>query len=394
MGPLAGLKVLDLSRVLAGPWASQLLADLGADVIKVEAPQGGDDTRAWGPPWFKTADGEETADAAYFIATNRGKRSISIDISTEQGQATIQQLLRESDIFLENFKVGGLKKYGLDYNSLSRIKPDIIYCSITGFGQTGPMANRAGYDFMIQAMGGLMSVTGEADDNPGGGPQKVGVAISDISSGLYAVIGILSALRHRDQTGEGQQIDISLLDVTVGMLANQNMNWLIGGSIPQRRGNTHPNIAPYQVFQTKDGHIVLAVGNDGQFRAFCAEAGCPEVSGDMRYATNAARVQNRETLVLVIQSVMSKRTTSDWVASLELSGVPCGPINTVAEALQQDQIKARGLQLELPYGDDMVPQIKAPIVFSKTVPEYDKGPPRYGEHTTEILNELNGKREK
>jgi len=394
MGPLAGLKVLDLSRVLAGPWASQLLADLGADVIKVEAPQGGDDTRAWGPPWFKTADGEETADAAYFIATNRGKRSISIDISTEQGQATIQQLLRESDIFLENFKVGGLKKYGLDYNSLSRIKPDIIYCSITGFGQTGPMANRAGYDFMIQAMGGLMSVTGEADDNPGGGPQKVGVAISDISSGLYAVIGILSALRHRDQTGEGQQIDISLLDVTVGMLANQNMNWLIGGSIPQRRGNTHPNIAPYQVFQTKDGHIVLAVGNDGQFRAFCAQAGCLEVSGDMRYATNAARVQNRETLVPVIQSVMSKRTTSDWVASLELCGVPCGPINTVAEALQQDQIKARGLQLELPYGDHMVPQIKAPIVFSKTVPEYEKGPPRYGEHTTEILNELNGKKEK
>lgn len=387
-GPLANLKVLDLSRVLAGPWAGQLLADLGAEVIKVERPGTGDDTRGWGPPYLKDRNGGNTGEAAYFLSANRGKRSIAIDISTAAGQNIVRDLAARSDVLIENYKVGGLSRYGLDYGSLSAVNPALIYCSITGFGQTGPYKDRAGYDFMIQAMGGLMSLTGEADDHPGGGPMKTGVAIADLTAGMYAVIAIQAALLHRERIGRGQYIDMALLDVQVGWLANQNMNYLAGGAAPGRRGNAHPNIVPYQAFETADGHIVLAVGNDRQFARFVALAG-EDALTDPRFGTNEGRVRHRELLVPLVAEVMRRQTTQAWIADLEAERIPCGPINGLAEVFADPQIQARGLKFELPHPlAGTVPQVKTPIEFSETALDYARPPPLLGEHTDEILEEL------
>jgi len=388
-GPLAGVKVLDLSRVLAGPWAGQLLADLGADVIKVERPGVGDDTRGWGPPYLKDTDGNETAEAGYYLSANRGKRSIAIDIAKPEGQAIILKLASEADVLIENYKVGGLKKYGLDYASLKEKCPRLVYCSVTGFGQTGPYADRAGYDFMIQAMGGLMSITGERDGMPGAGPQKVGVAVSDLTTGLYSVIGILGALRHRDLTGQGQHVDMALLDVTVGLLANQNMNWFIGGKVPVRAGNAHANIVPYQDFATSDGYMILATGNDRQFKAFCDVAGAPQLAEDPRFATNRGRVENRDILVPLVADLMKTRTTAEWIATLEGVAVPCGPINTIPQAFADPHVQSRGMAFDLPHPlSGSVPQVACPIKFSGSPIEYTKAPPTLGQHSDEILAEL------
>lgn len=387
MGPLSGLKVLDLSRVLAGPWAGQLLADLGADVIKVEKPGEGDDTRAWGPASLSDSDGNPTRESAYFLSANRGKRSIAVDIRSYQGQGIIRKLAKNVDIVIENYKVGGLAKYGLDYETLIEINPALIYCSVTGFGQDGPYAERAGYDFMIQAMGGLMSVTGDRAEN-GGGPQKVGVAISDLTTGLYATIAILGAVRHRDQTGEGQYIDMALLDVTVGMLANQNMNYLISGTVPKCLGNGHPNIVPYQTFKTKDGHIVLAVGNDRQFKAFLTVAGRDDLVDDERFVTNNDRGQNRDILAPMLDDIMLGRTTHEWIEALEHAHVPCGPINTLKDVFEDPQIKHREMQFELDHGlGCKVPQVRTPIKYSKTPLEYNRPPPMLGADTKDVLLE-------
>ncbi len=389
MGPLSGIKVLDLSRVLAGPWAGQLFSDLGAEVIKVEKPGEGDDTRHWGPPFISDEAGDKEGDAAYFLAANRGKRSIELDISKPESLDVIHRLVKQSDIIIENFKVGGLAKYGLDYASLAQIKPDVIYCSITGFGQTGPYAPRAGYDFMVQAMGGLMSLTGERDGLAGGGPQKVGIAISDLTTGLYATIGILAALRHRDQSGEGQHIDMALLDVTVGMLANQNMNYLVSGVPPKRHGNAHLNIVPYQSFKTADSHIILAVGNDRQFASFCQLVSRNDLAEDTRFAANPNRVINRDILVPILAEILEQHPTSYWLETLEQVAVPCGPVQTLDEVFADPQVKARGLKMDLPHASaGSVPQVATPIKFSKTNIIYGNGPPTLGEHSAEILTEL------
>ena len=339
-GPLAHICVLDLSRILAGPWASMTLADLGAEVIKVEQPGQGDDTRTWGPP-FADAGGGQRGDAAYFLCVNRGKKSVTIDFTRPEGQQLIQSLARRSDVVIENFKVGGLAKYGLDYPSLHRINPRLVYCSITGFGQTGPCRHRAGYDFMIQGMSGLMSITGLPDGAPGGMPMKVGVAVFDVLCGLYAAIGVLAALAHRDRTGRGQHIDLALLDVQVAALANQALNYLVSGRPPGRLGNAHPNIVPYEVFQAADGHFILAVGNDGQFRRFCEVAGRPDLSVDLRFATNPARVENRAVLVPLLADVIAVRRRADWLTALEAAGVPCGPINTLDQVFDDSQLGGR-----------------------------------------------------
>lgn len=387
MGPLKGLKVLDLSRVLAGPWAGQLLADLGADVIKVEKPGVGDDTRDWGPSCLSDSDGNKTRESAYFLSANRGKRSIAVDISSDQGQEIIRDLAKNVDIVIENYKVGGLAKYGLDYESLIDVNPALIYCSVTGFGQDGPYAERAGYDFMIQAMGGLMSVTGDREEN-GGGPQKVGVAISDLTTGLYATVAILGAIRHRDQTGEGQYIDMALLDVTVGMLANQNMNYMISGDVPRCLGNAHPNIVPYQTFATKDGHIVLAVGNDRQFEAFLKVAKRDDLIADGRFTTNNDRVKNRKVLAPILDAIMLEQSTHAWIEALEHAHVPCGPINTIKQVFEDPQIQHRGMQMELDHGlGCKVPQVRTPIKYSKTELEYNRPPPMLGADTKDVLLE-------
>ncbi len=373
-GPLSHIKVLDLSRVLAGPWSTQMLGDMGAEVIKIEKPGVGDDTRAWGPPFSKNPDGSR-GDAAYFHSTNRNKSSLFIDITTEVGQKQVTQLAKECDILVENFKVGGLKKYGLDYDSLSAVNPGLIYCSITGFGQTGPYASRAGYDFMIQAMGGMMSITGEADEN-GGGPQKVGVAIADVMTGMYATIGILGALAHRDKTGEGQYIDLALLDCQIAMLANHTSNYLIGGKIPKRHGNEHVSIVPYQTFKTKDGDMVLAIGNDSQFASF-SKLLEKSWHTDSDFQTNAARVKNRNRLISKIKSIMTSRTTANWIALLEESTIPCGPVNNLEQILSDPHVVERGLVGEIAGNDgDTVPIIKNPINYSKTPMEYTKTPPK------------------
>ena len=383
---LDGLKVLDLSRVLAGPWAGQMLADLGADVVKVERPGSGDDTRAWGPPWLKDADGRDTADAAYFFCANRNKRSIAIDIATPAGQALVRRLAERADVVLENFKVGGLQAYGLDWDSLRTVNPRLVYCSITGFGQTGPYAPRAGYDFLIQGMGGLMSVTGRSDAEEGAGPQKVGVALTDILTGLHAVIGVLAALRHRDLTGEGQHIDLALLDVQVAALANQTANWLIGGVVPKRMGNAHPNIVPYQDFPTADGDMILAIGNDGQFARFCDVAGHAEWATDTRFATNAARVANRAELIPLMRQATAMRTTRDWIAALESKAVPCGPINRLDEVFADPQVLARGLRVDLPHPvAGSVPGVANPIRLSATPPVYRSAPPVLGQDGAAVL---------
>ncbi|HEY5673955.1 MAG TPA: CaiB/BaiF CoA-transferase family protein [Malonomonas sp.] len=390
-GPLSHIRVLDLSRVLAGPWAGQTLADLGAEVIKVERPGAGDDTRGWGPPFLADAEGNPTSDAAYFLSANRGKKSVTIDFTRPAGRELVCRLAEQSDILLENFKVGGLAKYGLDYAALKQLNPRLIYCSITGFGQTGPNRQRAGYDFLIQGMGGLMSVTGEPDGEPGGGPMKVGVAIVDIFTGMYASTAVLAALTHRDRTGEGQHIDLALFDVQVATLANQAMNYLISGSAPGRLGNAHPNIVPYQALATADGHIILAVGNDGQFVKFCNLAGCAALAVDPRFVSNAARVENRKLLIPLIEQSLQQRTSSDWIAQLEAAGVPCGPINTLSEVFSEPQIEARQMRIDLEHSRaGQVPLVGSPMKFSQTPVEYHQAPPALGEHTSEILGGLLG----
>ena len=395
-GALAGIKVLDLSRVLAGPWATQMLADLGADVIKVERPEAGDDTRHWGPPFLKDEHGNDTREASYFTACNRNKRSITVDMAHPEGQALLRKMAAEADVVVENFKVGGLKQYGLDYDSLKTLNPRLIYCSITGFGQEGPYAERAGYDLRVQAMCGLMSITGHADDQPGGGPLKVGVAVIDVFTGLYASNAILAAINARDSartgTGQGQYIDMALLDVGMAVLANQAAGFLATGKAPGRAGNIHPSLAPYQDFRSSDGNVLLAIGNDGQFARFCAAAGKPEWAQDSRFATNTARVQNRPALLALMEPLMRTRTTAEWIALLEDKAVPCGPINTIAQAFDDPQVQARGIRKALPRdADDGIAQIAtvaSPMRLSATPVSYRNAPPALGQHTQQVLQEL------
>ncbi|WP_165673456.1 CaiB/BaiF CoA transferase family protein [Metapseudomonas otitidis] len=390
-GALSHIRVLDLSRVLAGPWSGQILADLGADVIKVERPGSGDDTRAWGPPYLKDADGRDTSEAAYFLSANRNKQSVTIDFTQTEGQELVRRLAAESDILIENFKVGGLAAYGLDYESLKAINPRLIYCSITGFGQFGPYAKRAGYDFMIQGLGGLMSLTGRSDQEEGAGPVKVGVALTDILTGLYSSVAILAALTARETTGRGQHIDMALLDVQVACLANQAMNYLTTGVPPRRLGNAHPNIVPYQDFPTADGDFILTVGNDVQFRKFCEVAGHPEWADDPRFASNKARVANRAELIPLIRQATVFKTTTEWVAALEAVGVPCGPINDLAAVFEDPQVLARGLKVELPHAlAGAVAQVASPLRLSDTPVEYRMAPPRLGEHTASVLERVLG----
>lgn len=395
MGALTGLKVLDLSRVLAGPWAGQMLADLGADVVKVERPEVGDDTRAWGPPYLRDADGRDTSEAAYFLSANRNKRSITIDFTQAEGQQQVRELVAEADVLIENFKVGGLAAYGLDYASLQQLNPRLIYCSITGFGQTGPYAKRAGYDFMIQAMGGLMSVTGKAAGEEGAGPVKVGVALTDILTGLYASNAVLAALAERERSGQGQYIDLALLDVQVACLGNQALNYLTTGVPPQRLGNAHPNIVPYQDFPTADGDFILTVGNDGQFQRFCEVAGHPEWASDSRFASNAQRVAHRAELIPLIRQATVFRTTAEWIIALEQAGVPCGPINDLAQVFADEQVKARGVQISLPHAlAGEVALVANPIRLSRTPVEYRTAPPLLGEHSAEVLADWLGSQTK
>jgi crotonobetainyl-CoA:carnitine CoA-transferase CaiB-like acyl-CoA transferase len=389
---LGHIRVLDLSRVLAGPWCSQNLADLGADVIKIERPGSGDDTRAWGPPYAKDADGNNTSEAAYYLSANRGKRSVTVDIASPEGQALVRELARHSDVVLENFKVGHLKRYGLDYETLKAIKPDLVYCSITGFGQDGPYAHRAGYDFLIQGMGGLMSVTGERDELPGGGPQKAGVALTDLMTGMYATIAVLAALTHRDRSGEGQYIDMALLDTQVAMLANVGSNYLTSGKPPKRWGNAHANIVPYQTFACADGHIIVATGNDGQYQKFVEAGGRPELATDPRFATNPLRVQNRDLLVPLLAGMVAMRSRDEWIAMLEAVGVPCGPINDVGEVFANEQVKARAMAVELPHpAAGKVTLVRSPMKMSATPATSTMAPPLLGQHTEEVLREVLGK---
>lgn len=386
-GPLSHLTVLDLSRVLAGPWCTQLLADLGAEVIKIEKPVSGDDTRGWGPPFLKDTQGHDTGEAAYYLACNRGKKSVAVDFTRAEGQAIVRELARGADIVVENFKVGGLAKYGLDFPTLVAIDPRLVYCSITGFGQTGPYAERAGYDFIIQGMGGFMSVTGERDDLPGGGPQKAGVAISDLMTGMYACTAILAAVAHRELSGAGQYIDVSLFDTQVAMMAVMNMNYLVSGTAPGRAGNAHQNIVPYQVFACADGHLILAVGNDAQFARFCEVAGKPEWARDPNYAVNAERVQRRDVLVPMIEAVLRTRAQASWLTALEAVGVPCGPINRLDQVFADPQLRARGMRIDLPHPlAGTVPQVGNPLHFSATPVAYTRAPPLLGEHTSVVLS--------
>ncbi|PRG09451.1 CoA transferase [Burkholderia ambifaria] len=391
MGALSHIRVLDLTRVLAGPWCAQTLADFGADVIKVERPGAGDDTRHWGPPYLKDAAGADTAEAAYYLAANRNKRSVTVDIATPEGQQIVRELAAQSDVVLENYKVGQLAKYGLDYESLRAVKPDLVYCSVTGFGQTGPYAHRAGYDFIVQGIGGFMSITGERDSEPGGGPQKAGVAIADLATGLYSTIAVLAALAHRDRTGEGQYIDMALLDVQVALLANMNTNFLASGKPPVRWGNAHPNIVPYQTFQTSDGWIIVAVGNDGQFRKFVEAGGRAELADDERFATNPSRVRHRDTLVPILAEMVKTRGKADWIATLEAAGVPCGPINELDEVFDNEQVVARGMQVSLPHpcGAD-VKLVRNPIRMSATPPDARTAPPLLGAQTEAVLRDMLG----
>jgi crotonobetainyl-CoA:carnitine CoA-transferase CaiB-like acyl-CoA transferase len=390
-GALSHIRVLDLSRVLAGPWAGQLLADLGAEVIKIERPETGDDTRAWGPPYLKDRDGKDTSEAAYYLCANRNKKSVTADIGSVEGQALIRSLAKNADVVLENFKVGGLKQYGLDHESLRAENPRLVYCSITGFGQTGPYASRPGYDFLIQGLGGLMSVTGRREGDPGAGPQKVGVALTDILTGMYASVAILAALAHRDRSGEGQHIDLALLDVQIACLANQNMNFLTTGIAPRRMGNAHPNIVPYQDFPTADGDIILAVGNDSQFASLCRVLGHPEWAADVRFAANADRVKHREVLIPLIRQVTVFKTGREWIAALEAANVPCGPINDLKDLYDDPQVQARGLRMQMPHPlAGTVPTVANPIRLSATPVEYRSAPPLLGQHTREVLQDLLG----
>ena len=391
MGPLNGMLVLDLSRVLAGPWCTQILGDLGARVIKIEHPDSGDDTRKWGPPWLKDKNGNDTDEAAYFCSANRNKSSVTINLKTENGIKILKKLVAKSDIFIENFKVGGLAKMGLDYAPLSTINPRLIYLSITGFGQTGPMAGQPGYDYLIQGLGGLMSITGQADNTPGGVPQRVGVPIVDINAGLYATIGILSALHHRNQTNQGQYIDLALLDSQVGWLANQAANYLIGGQVPVRTGNQHPNLTPYQPFATNDGDIIIAVGNDRQFKILCQLIGRATIADEAQYLTNAARVENRSALVAIIAGEIIKQPSAFWLSALPDAGVPCSRINNIEQVFDEPQIIARGMKIDLPHAlTDSLPGVANPLKFSKTEIEYTKAPPLHGADTEDVLSDILG----
>jgi crotonobetainyl-CoA:carnitine CoA-transferase CaiB-like acyl-CoA transferase len=393
-GALQGVRVLDLSRVLAGPWCTQTLADLGAEVIKVERPRsakhtGGDDTRGWGPPFMKDGDGRDTAEAAYFLGANRNKRSIAIDIAQPDGQALIRRLAAGSDVLVENYKVGDMARYGLDAKSLLAACPRLVYCSITGYGQTGPYRERAGYDYAVQGAGGLMSVTGERDDLPGGGPQKVGVAVADLFTGMYATVAILAALRHRDATGQGQAIDMALLDTQVAMLANLGANYLVTRQAPRRAGNAHQNIVPYQVFEVADGHLILAVGNDSQFARFCAIAGCPELATDARFARNAERVRHRETLVPMLAERMRQRPRARWLAELDAAGVPCGPINDLADVFADPHVRARGMTVTMAHPlNPALELVASPLKLSATPVVVRRPPPLLGQHTDEVLGEF------
>ena len=385
-GPLSHIRVLDLSRVLAGPWAGQNLADLGAEVIKVERPKTGDDSRAFGPPWLKNEAGENTKEASYYLAANRGKKSITIDLSKPEGQALVRDLAAQCDVLIENYKFGDLARYGLGYEDIAKVNPKLIYCSVTGFGQTGPYRERPGYDFMVQGMSGLMSVTGEPDGATGGGPMRVGIPIIDILTGMYASVAICAAVANRAETGKGQHLDLALLDTAMAFLSIQGMTYLTTGVAPGRIGNSHPTIVPYQVFPTADGNVVLACGNDNLFGKFCIAAGCSELVTDPRFAKNAGRVQNRDVLVPLLMQVFAKRTTAQWVEVLEQAGVPNGPINSIAQAFDEEQVRDRGMRFDLPHPTgDNVPMIASPMKFSATPLAHNTPPPTLGQHTDEIL---------
>ena len=391
-GPLSHVRVLDLSRVLAGPWAGQNLADLGAEVIKVERPKVGDDSRAFGPPWVKDRDGKDTRDSAYFTSANRGKKSITVNVAKPDGQALVRELAKHCDVLIENYKHGDLARYGLGYEDLSKVNPRLIYCSVTGFGQTGPYKERPGYDFMIQGMGGMMSVTGEPDGAPGGGPQRAGVPIADIITGMYASISICAALANRAETGKGQHLDLALLDSQIALLAYQNTNYFATGKPPRRIGNLHPNIVPYQPFKSSDGEVIVACGNDNLFRKFCDAAGCSELASDPRFATNGKRVENRAEITRLIQAIFSKRTTAEWLELLEAAGVPNGPINDIAQVFEEPQVQARGVRIELEHkAAGKLPLVASPMRFSGTPLEYKLAPPLLGEHTAQVLKGLLGK---
>ncbi len=387
--PLQGIRVLDLSRILAGPWATQVLADFGADVIKIERPGSGDDTRRWGPPYLRDADGSAGSESAYYLSANRAKRSLALDISKPRGQAIARELACRCDVLVENFKVGGLAGYGLGWADLEPLAPRLIYCSISAFGQDGPEADGAGYDAMIQGMGGLMSITGAPDGEPGAGPQKVGVAVADLMCGMYAVAAVLAALHERELSGRGQYIDLALLDTQVAWLANQSLNYLVSGEVPVRRGTAHPNIVPYQAFATADGYVMLAIGNDQQFERFCALAGASDLATDSRYATNAGRVAHRSVLVPQIDSLMRQRTSAEWLSSLRAHHIPCGPINDLAQVFAEPQVVHRALRIDLPHPTaGTVPGVRNPALFSRTPLCYQDPPPLLGQHTDEVLAEL------
>ena len=388
-GPLSHIRVLDLSRVLAGPWAGQNLADLGAEVIKVERPKIGDDSRAFGPPWVKDQQGNDTRESAYYTAANRGKKSITLNISRPEGQAIVRELAARSDVLIENYKFGDLARYGLGYDDLAKINPRLIYCSVTGFGQTGPYREHPGYDFMIQGMGGMMSVTGEPDEVPGGGPQRAGVPVADLITGMYASIAICAAIANRAETGKGQHLDLALLDSQIALMSYQNTNYFATGKPPARIGNLHPNIVPYQPFKTSDGSVILACGNDNLFRKFCDVAGCTALTADPRFATNGKRVENRAEMTRLLQEIFAKRTTRDWVESLEAAGVPNGPINNIAQVFEEPQVKARNIKIELdhPIAGKM-PLVASPMRFSGTPIEHTMAPPTLGQHTEDVLRSL------
>jgi crotonobetainyl-CoA:carnitine CoA-transferase CaiB-like acyl-CoA transferase len=388
-GPLSHIRVLDLSRVLAGPWAGQNLADLGAEVIKIERPAVGDDSRAFGPPWVKDREGKDTRDSAYFTSANRGKKSVTLNIAVAEGQALARELARGCDVLIENYKYGDLPRYGLGYEDLRKLNPGLVYCSVTGFGHTGPFRERPGYDFMIQGMGGMMSVTGEPDGAPGGGPQRAGVPIADIITGMYASIAICAALAQRERSGAGQHLDLALLDSQIALLAYQNTNYFATGVPPKRIGNLHPNIVPYQPFRAADGEVILACGNDNLYRKFCDAAGCAELASDPRFATNGKRVENRGELTRLLGDVFRKRSKREWLELLEAAGVPNGPINDVAQVFEEPQVKARGVRMELEHAAaGRLPMVASPMRFSGTPLDYRLAPPVLGEHTAEVLATL------